>query len=277
MAVKLLALDLDGTVVSDLREVSKPVEDTIRETIAKGVVVTIATGRELPATLKFAKRLGITAPIICYQGALIQDLQNNQALNIRHVPAKLSRDIIKFARKNKLPMVLYTPDAHYTELPSPLIQKTLHTTNTSLTVVNNLLSVLGKETHPLKFLFIQDLSNIEKVSRQLTTKFGDVFSIVRTHEIIVEAILPDVSKGQALIALADYLNIPMSQTMAIGDQDNDVSMIESANIGVAMGNATESAKSVADVIAPSVSDDGVAWAIKKYILNTHYDAVAPRA
>ncbi len=277
MAVKLLALDLDGTVVSDLREISKPVEDAIREAIAKDVVVTIATGRELPTTLKFAKRLGITAPIICYQGALIQDLQNNQALKIQHVPAKLSRNIIKFARRNKLPMVLYTPDAHYTELPSPLIQETLRTTKTSLTVVNNLLSVLGKETHPLKFLFIQDLSNIEKVSRQLAAEFGDVFSIVRTHEIIVEAILPDVSKGQALITLAKHLNIPISQTMAIGDQENDVSMIESAGIGVAMGNAVESAKAVADVIAPNVEKDGVAWAIKKYILNTHYDAVAPRA
>lgn len=277
MAVKLLALDLDGTVVSNLREISKPVEKAIRKAIAKGVAVTIATGRELPATLKFAERLGITTPIICYQGALIQDLQNKQALKIQHVPAKLSRNIIKFARKNKLPMVLYTPDAHYTELPSPLIQETLHTTKTSLTVVNNLLSVLGKETHPLKFLFIQDLSNIEKVSQQLAAEFGDVFDIVRTHEIIVEAILPDVSKGHALIALAKHLNIPISQTMAIGDQENDVSMIECAGIGVAMGNATESAKAVADVIAPSVEADGAAWAIEKYILNTHYDAVAPRA
>lgn len=277
MAIKLLALDLDGTVVSDLHKVSKAVEDAIKEALAKGVVVTIATGREWPATLKFAKCLGITAPVICYQGALIQDLQNNRALKTQYIPDKLCRDIIKYARKNKLPMVLYTSDAHYTELPSPLIQKTLHTTDTSLAVVNNLLGVLSKDTHPLKFLFIQDLSNIEKVSRQLAANFGDDFSIIRTHEIIVEAILPDVSKGHALKDLAKHLDIPLSQTMAIGDQENDVSMIENAGIGIAMGNAVKSAKAVADIIAPTVADDGVAWAIKKYILNENYDAVAPRA
>ena len=172
---------------------------------------------------------------------------------------------------------MYTPDAHYTELPSPLVQETLHTTNTPLTVVNNLLSVLGDETRPLKFLFIQPLSDIENVSKKLATNFGDDFTIIRTHEIIVEAIMPHISKGCALEDLVKHLDIPLSQTMAIGDQDNDVSMIRTAGLGIAMGNATQSAKAVADVVAPPIGVDGAAWAIKKYILDKSYDAIAPRS
>ena len=83
--------------------------------------------------------------------------------------------------------------------------------------------------------------------------------------------MPQVSKGNAMAFVAEHFGIPLAQTMAIGDQDNDIAMLRAAGVGVAMGNATRGAQAVADVHAPSLKDDGAAWAIEKYILNGQYD------
>ncbi|HEY84786.1 MAG TPA: HAD family hydrolase [Chloroflexi bacterium] len=266
MQVKLLALDLDGTIVTNLRDISEPVKTAIQAAMDQGVVVTIATGRAHVMAKKFAHQLNINAPIISYQGGMVKDHRNGALLLTRTTPGDLSRRVIKFARAKKLPMVLFTSQGVYTELPSDLMRETFARAGMGFTIVHNLLCSVDDEQLPFKFLFPQPATNIKRLSQLLSKEFGEELAITRTLSTLIEMTLLETSKGTALQFLAQHLDIPIAQTMAIGDEENDVSMLEIANLGVAIGNASQEAKAAADVIAPSIAEDGAAWAIGKYVL-----------
>jgi hydroxymethylpyrimidine pyrophosphatase-like HAD family hydrolase len=100
----------------------------------------------------------------------------------------------------------------------------------------------------------------------LQAQFDDRVRVTQSLDHLVEVTAPEASKGQALARLAAHLGVAQSATMAIGDHDNDVSMIAWAGLGVAMGNASPAAKSAADVIAPPLEEEGAAWAIERYVL-----------
>jgi Cof subfamily protein (haloacid dehalogenase superfamily) len=266
MQVKLLALDLDGTIVSNLKDISEPVKTAIQAAMDKGVIVTIATGRVHMMAKKFAHQLNINAPIISYQGGMVKDYRTGALLLTRATPGNLSRRVIKFARAKKLPMVLFTSQGIYTELPSDLMRETFVRSRVEFTVVHNLLCCVDDEHLPLKFLFVQPATNIKRLSQLLSKEFSKELAVTRTLSTLVEMTQLETSKGTALQFLAQYLDIPISQTMAIGDEENDVSMLEVAGLGVAVGNASPEAKAAADVIAPPITEDGAVWAIEKYVL-----------
>ncbi len=270
MTVKLLALDLDGTLVADLNSISPRVKNAVGAAMARGVRVVLATGREFGVTRRYARQFDISTPLICYQGALIQSPQAKKPLAAHTIPAELSRRVIKFARAQKLHLLLYTANASYTELPSPLMRETFRRAQTEILVVNSLLNTLHSDGLPLKFLFIQPQSERAAVENMLNAEFGAALHITSSLNIIVEGIMPHVSKGNALKYLAAHFGVPLSQTMAIGDHDNDISLLRTAGLGVAMGNASHGAKAVADVIAPALAEDGAAWAIERYVLNGHH-------
>lgn len=270
MTIKLLALDLDGTLVANLNSISPRVKNAVNTAMENGVQVVLATGRPFASTRQYAKKLNVTTPLICYQGALVQAPNSRKPLLAHTISADLSRRMIKFARKQKLHMVLFTANALYSELPSDLMRHTFGRSGSDLIVVNSLLNTLFGAELPLKFLFIQPKEAREATEALLTAEFGDVLHITSSLDIIVEATLPHVSKGDALKFLAGHFDIPLSHTMAIGDHDNDISLLRTAGLGVAMGNASPGAKAVADVIAPPLKEDGAAWAIERYVLNGHH-------
>ena len=270
MPVKLLALDLDGTLVADLNNISPRVKNAVSAAMARGVRVVLATGREFFITQRYARQLDISTPLICYQGALIQSPHSDTPLLAHTIPADLSRRMIKFARAKKLHLLLYTARQPYTELPSALMRDTFRQAKSEFSVVNSLLNVLHDDGLPLKFLFIQPQEKRAAVEKMLNAEFGDALHITSSLNIIVEGIMPHVSKGAALKYLAAHFGVPLSQTMAIGDHDNDISLLRTAGLGVAMGNASHGAKAVADVIAPPLAEDGAAWAIERYVLNGHH-------
>jgi hydroxymethylpyrimidine pyrophosphatase-like HAD family hydrolase len=119
---------------------------------------------------------------------------------------------------------------------------------------------------PLKFLYFEQEEAVPGLVQDLKVRFDGQLQVVRSWHQLVEATGPEVSKGDALARLAARLGVPQSATMAVGDQDNDESMIAWAGLGVAMGDASPAAKAAADVIAPPLAAGGAAWAIERYVL-----------
>ncbi|RME49846.1 MAG: HAD-IIB family hydrolase, partial [Caldilineae bacterium] len=217
MTPRLLALDLDGTIVADLSTISRRVRAALQQAMARGVTIVLATGREYAVTARFARRLKTNGPLICYQGGLVRDPRTGHTLLAHFIPADLSRRVIRFARARKLPMLLYTADNAFAELPTPLMRRTFRQAGAPFALVNNLLAVLNDDTLPLKFLFIQPEGESAAVYRLLQRAFGDALTVTQSHATMVETTPPGVSKGAALRALAEHLGIPLSQTVAIGD------------------------------------------------------------
>ena len=263
--IELLALDLDGTLIDASMNIRDRVYDAVIRVQEQGVTTTLATGRMLEATVPFARELGIEAPLICYQGALIQAAHADRPLHRSRMDGELVQEALAWGIEQGWHAVLYAdnalfiaekryPESYYRDLLGANIQW-----------VDDLLGVL-QHYEPVKFLFVAEPREADRIEAAMRQRFQGRMEIVRSHGSFVEGNPLGVSKGRALRKLADHLDVAQARVMAIGDQGNDVSMLEWAGVGVAMGDGSPSARAAADWIAPSFADDGAAVAIERFIL-----------
>jgi len=265
--IHLLALDMDGTLMDDDMVIeSARVRRAIAASLELGVAVTLATGRMFDFVLPFARDLGITAPLICYQGGLIQAPDSDAPLYRATMDVALMREVLEWQTQRGCHLVLYADDDVFLDQrqrPETFYRDML---GERLVWVEDFYSVLERHK-PVKFIIFVDPARAQQVETELRQRFGGRMELTRSHTLIVEGNPLGVSKGNALRYLAAHLGVPQAQVMAVGDQDNDTSMIAWAGVGVAMGNGSPATKSVADWIAPPVTEDGAAAAIERFVLD----------
>lgn len=264
--IELLALDVDGTLVDESLSIPDRIREAVLQVHQRGVTVTLATGRMLESTTPFARELEIEAPLICYQGGLLQAPNARKPLYRATMNRDVVRDALAWHAQQGWHAVLYADDALFISewrYPESFYRDLL---GENLYKVDDLLSVL-EHREPVKFLFIADATEADQIEAAMRRRFGSQMEVVRSHANFVEGNPLGVSKGDALCRLADHLDVPQARVMAIGDQGNDVPMLQWAGVGVAMGNASPDAKTAADWVAPSFSEHGAAVAIERFILD----------
>lgn len=264
--IRLLALDLDGTLMDDSMVIkSDRVRRAIAAAQAREVIVTLATGRMFDFLLPFAHDLGITAPLICYQGGLIQASGAETPIYRATIRPTLVREVLAFKARRGWHLVLYAGDDVFLDERRHPDQFYRDMLGERLVWVDDLASVL-EQHEPIKFLVFVEPHEAEGVLAELRQQFAGQMELTRSHARIVEGNPLGVSKGDALRRLAEHLGVPQAEVMAIGDQDNDLPMITWAGLGVAMGNGSPAVKAAADWVAPPVTEDGAAVAIERFIL-----------
>ncbi len=262
---KLLAADLDDTLVGEDMIFSPRVKAAIRGAIERGVLVTLATGRTFRSVLPMAQELGIKAPLISYQGGLIKDLSSGEVLYERVIPLPLAQEFVRFVQERGLQLNVYLDDNTYTERIRSEAELYFQLSGVPIHTVGDLLSFLDRD--PAKFMVISsDAATADRLVSQLKERFDGQLEITKSYPTFIEGIPLGVSKGKALAYLADHLGIAQEETMAIGDQDNDADMVAWAGLGVAVGNATQAVMAAADYVAPPIWEDGAAEAIERFIL-----------
>ncbi|HHX42588.1 MAG TPA: HAD family phosphatase [Chloroflexi bacterium] len=268
MALRLIALDLDGTLLHEDLTISPRVRRSLACAASAGVRLTLASGRGYPAMRRWANELAITTPLICYQGAVVVDAATCQRIYQRTFGYDTVRAVVAFVRARDLSLTLYVGDEIYVENKRHTDAFYDQWFGLPTHQVDDLLTALPGE--PDKFLIVGEEDALDALRPAVEDAFGDQLQIVRSHRYFLEGLAAGASKGQALAWLAGELGIAREETMAIGDSGNDRSMIAWAGLGVAMGNASEEAKAVADWIAPGIDEDGVAEAIERHCLgDTH--------
>jgi Cof subfamily protein (haloacid dehalogenase superfamily) len=265
MSVKLFVTDLDGTLLPNGRIVSPGNIKAVQAAVKAGVTVTIATGRMYQAALPVAEALGVNVPIITYNGALIKDTEDT-VLYSQFLPTSIVGDVADFCRAQGWYIQSYNQDELYfaeydrfAEFYEGEQQIKGHTVGwDGLKQQNDSVS---------KMLSITD-SKEETDQRVaiLQERFGDQIDAVRSNARYAEIISKGVSKASGIQRLAEVLKVPMAETMAIGDGDNDLPMLHAAGKSVAMGNAGENVKAVCDYETGDCLDDGFAQAIYEYVL-----------
>ncbi len=265
MSYRLIALDLDGTLLREDLSISPRVRRTLERAVAAGIRLTLASGRGYPSVRRWAEELGIVTPVICYQGAVVTDMVTHRRVYQRTFGHDIVRDVVAFARARDLSLTLYVADEIYVERKrhSDAFYDKWFGLPTHL--VGDLTAALPGE--PDKFLIVGDEDDLDALRPAVASAFGERLQIVRSHRYFLEGLAADASKGHALAWLAGQLGVVQGETMAIGDSGNDRAMIAWAGLGVAMGNASDEAKAVADWIAPGVDADGVAEAIERFGLD----------
>lgn len=259
MAYRLLALDLDGTIIGRTSALSPRVKRAVEQVLDKDVVVTLATGRAFGSALPFAQELGIKAPFISSQGAMIRAL-HKRPLAEWTIPLATAHRLIVAAREAGLEFSAYMGNTLYLEGQSPRP----YPSSIEVRVVEDLFSSLPGEPHKMRFEGQEDV--IQALAPLLSERFRGLINIARAEPVSLQATHYEASKGQGLAYLARHLGIPREEVMAIGDYDNDVDMVKWAGWGVAMGNASPRLLAVADEVVPSLQEDGAAVAIERYIL-----------
>jgi Cof subfamily protein (haloacid dehalogenase superfamily) len=264
-SVALIALDLDGTLMGSNLQISPRVCNVIKAVQRSGVITTLATGRMYSATLPFARILGIKTPLICYQGGWIQAVDGD-VLYRESLPNQLATVAVSLGYEHKWHTVVYA-DGNIV-ITEKLYSETFYKQLLGHDIVVNpdLKSVVIDHTID-KILYVGKPGDIVSMAQTLDSVFASKVEVVRSHKMFIEIVPRNVNKGRALAWLASHYNIAQSAVMAIGDQENDVPMLTWAGFGVAMGNATPAAFAVADWIAPSLTEDGVAVALEKFVLN----------
>ena len=264
MSYKLIALDLDGTLFGDDLNISRRVFAALELARGRGIRITLASGRAYPAMRRWVEELRVTAPVICYQGAVVADPLTHRRVYTQTFSPKLVPALRDFAHTHGVSMILYVGDEMYVE--NKLYSEEFYDKWFGIPyhIVSDISAPLPAD--PIKCMFIGSQEELDRVAPQAQARLGGQLQIVRSHALFLEGLAIGVSKGSALAWVANQLNVVREETLAIGDSDNDREMLSWAGLGVAMGNGTSEAKRVADYIAPSVRDDGVAQVIERFCL-----------
>jgi len=270
---------MDYTLLDKEKKVSERNKDAIRKAIEKGVHIVVATGRIYTSARLYARLLGVSAPIIASNGAIIREAAFNnpkdtertiykETLNIEAV-----KEMIKLSRKYGLFCHFFTEDTIYAE---KLVNVSLRYTEwnkylgeedqVKIEIVDDIEeSIVQDKVEILKAVVVD--SNSEKMM-SLRNSIADtgIVSVSQSMKNNLEVMNKGVTKGNAVKILAQMYEVSREEIIAIGDNENDISMIKYAGLGVAMGNAEDSLKNAANHITDDYMEDGVAAVIEKFIL-----------
>jgi len=246
----LYAFDLDGTLLVRDGTLPPEVERFVRG-LAGRARVTLATGRSLASARPYAERLRVNTPAILYHGAVIWDLSDDRALKERRIPPKAARHALAVCKNFSCDVQLYRgvgdPIVYVERLSPPVLE---FARKESLPVRKANLPKLAREG-PLKLLIVGEPQVLPRLAEALRHALP-ALTVVRAEESYLEVLPPEVDKGTALKWLCGRLGVPLSQAVAVGDQESDISMIQVAGLGVAMAHAPPGVRAVADRVVRTV-------------------------
>jgi Cof subfamily protein (haloacid dehalogenase superfamily) len=267
MSYRLLVCDLDGTLLDNPPDLDQNLVDGLRRAMERGLIFTIATGRMPPGTIRYRDELGVTAPMIFYNGALVREAGRDlMALTLPRGILWQAHEV--FARAPVDPL-FYRDDRLYCLAESLPVRKYSEEQRVPLEVVDTPSDFLRMGGF-VKTLLIGHPANLPTVRADLGVIVGDAARLVMTRTDYLEIIPPAASKGAAIRFLADYLSVPLAETIGVGDQENDLEMIKAAGLGIAMPHAPETVRQAAGRVAPP-DDQGGLLALFTEIL-PHYFA-----
>ena len=259
--MKAVALDLDGTLLNSKKEISEENKNILKKLSENGVEILIVTGRPYPITKKIAQSLEIPLTVICYNGARVMNIKTDEILFEKVLEENQVLKIIEFCRKNKKDLNLFQDDIWYVE--------NLESNGTKYYKKNSKLEPTLKyfdafeNFKMIKGIIIDENEELGRVEKDLKSILGETIYYTYSQDKYLELLNKDVNKGATLKKVLESKGINISECIAFGDAHNDLEMLESVGIGVAMGNAHEVLKNKVQYITDSNDNNGVAKFLTK--------------
>ncbi len=269
---KILFTDLDGTLLNDEKQISAGNQAAIDEALAKGHAIVISTGRSLPSALALADRLGFSGEgcyIIAWNGGQIYDLYHERAIYSKTLSRSLTRPLFDMAAAREIHIQTYDSTHVLSEHDNQMLRDYERFTGHHYRVVANIERVLNVDPYKmLAILYDCDAHNrLEAFRQELLSAYPDIISSFFSSDTYLEIVPKGVSKGSAIRWMCDYMEIPLENSIAAGDAQNDISMLEAAHIGAVMRNAFPGVAEHGNYVTEADNNhDGLAEIIRRFML-----------
>ncbi len=271
--IKLLAIDLDGTLLNSKGKISKEDKTVLKKFSEKGGIIVLASGRMTDCVSIYSNILEIDTPLIVYNGGMVRLRKKEKRKIIYHnpVPLKYSRIIIDYCLKNRFFLNFYYNDILYAQ-NDPSLKRYAEIYSKQTGAKYNFIEDLKimKDKKPTKLILITDAKN-ENIERTRDYQyeyfkkiFDDSLNIVKTNPEYLEFMKKGVNKGKGLYYLTKYYGIKRNQIIAFGDGENDIEMLLFAGISVAPKNAKENVKKIVKIVSDYTNDQSY---ISKFLKN----------
>ncbi|QMU09095.1 sugar-phosphatase [Levilactobacillus suantsaii] len=268
MTIKLIAIDIDGTLLNENNELAPATIDAVKAAESQGIKVVLCSGRPLSGVAPYIKKLGISGDdqyAITYNGSVAQSVTGNILIN-HSLTFDDYIDLEAFSRKVGVNFQIETPDYIYTANKNISPYTIFESNLVTMLIRYREVSEMPRDVTISKAMYVAEAKDIDRIKPLIPQDFRDKYYVVQSTPFFIEVMNKAASKGNALRGLADKLGLTADNIMTLGDQGNDLTMIEYAGLGVAMGNAIDDVKQAADAVTLTNAEDGVAAAIRKYAL-----------
>lgn len=266
----ILFTDLDGTLLTDEKKLTEGNRCAIEEALNQNHQIVICTGRPLCSAKIQAKALGLTGKgcyIICFNGGEIYDTSQDTSIFKKTLPLTLVRHIFDEAHRRGIHIQTYDKDHILSEEDRPELSHYSKTYQVPALVVPDVTAALSSE--PCKMIAIDEKNQqvLEDFRQAMSPWAHGKIDMFFSNPAFLEHVPVGVSKGQAVRLLCDFLNIPLSETIAVGDAENDIPMLQSTAVGAVMCNGDKYTRSFGSYITEHDNNhDGVAEVIHNFIL-----------
>ena len=261
MSKKIFFFDLDGTLLNSEKKVSPKTLDALKRFTDAGNHFAISTGRAIDSAMAVQKELGLFFPgtfLVGYNGGQIYDCEKKELIYRSQIPFDLVQKCFEVAQKHDIHIHTYNDNNILSPDNGECMVYYRRVIKTPLIVTSDILSEL--EYGPSKCIAIElhDHDKMENFKKEVEALAPDMLSVMYSNAYYLEIFPKEAGKGSAVVRLCDYLNIPIENSLAAGDEQNDISMIKAAGTGIAMLNATDAVKESADMITKTDNDhDGL--------------------
>lgn len=270
--IKLIALDLDGTLLDSQKRLSYRNESVLEKCIAQGIWVVPCTGRIWKGVPDFIRDFSGIRYAITTNGAIIEDVAEGIVLDEHKIKCELALDILEMAKQFHTMYDVYVGGRAFGESRfmnhmdeygiEPLIQRMVRSTRTMVPDVWEKVKELGEPVEKINYFF-GDMAERARARETLCNRGDVIVTSSVSNNLEINAL--GATKGEGILRLAAHLGLKPEETMGVGDGGNDVTMMQMAGIGVAMGNADDSLKKIADYVTLANDEDGVAVAIERLV------------
>lgn len=261
---RLAAFDLDGTLLNSQHALSPENRKALRDLTANDILVVLVSGRMHRSIQPISDQIGLENPIISYNGGMVRHATTGEVYHHIPVPADYAMAIVDACTQQGLHLNFCLNDELYVAERNTWSDLYEARTGVPATPVADLRELAGET--PTKLLIIHTPEELPSLLSNFQNDYAKKLYVTQTQPEYIEFMNPEVTKGRALTALANRLDIPMETVVAFGDSYNDESLLKTAGFGIAMANGVPPIRACADYITGTNDDNGVASAISELIL-----------
>jgi Cof subfamily protein (haloacid dehalogenase superfamily) len=275
MSIRLVALDLDGTLLDPRGQLGEDVRGAVDALVRAGLRVVVCTGRRFRTALPVVERLGLRGAIVVHNGALVKDIASGKTLQHAYLPAPLYPDVLELMREHGPPLVYVDSYHEGTDILTegvlsahPFQREYLEDNGDHVRELEDL--AIARHTEVIMLSTMGDVDSLGRLCDRAQAVLG---ASIRTHRLInknyrgqiLEFLSPRSGKWQALERLAQAEGIAPREIAAVGDDTNDAEMIARSGLGIAMGNAVPEARAAARIVVRGNAESGVVEAIERVL------------